>query len=187
MKLKQLLILTALFVAANVLGSTLNTDKKKQEFFNESFGKFNENDRKFAKVNKHKVYDMQAPVAYSSEGNKLSLERVPRFPENDFFIMFAKDASDQSLLISNINSDGYKNLELTFDFAVGDVTMLLNQLTLKCNGEVVELEAIKAKNRDRFESVSVVIPNGTNTIEFVIEGSASTYFRLDNVRIVGEK
>lgn len=131
-------------------------------------------------------YDMKSPVVYNVlEAKGTTLRFTDNFPDNGFYIWMPKDAV-MDLSIENIQSKDYYDMKLMFDMASGDATAKLDALTIKCNGVDLKLPSNKVKQKDKFETVSVKIPNGTTTIQIIKPGEISNgHFRVDNIKIEG--
>ncbi|NDV82125.1 fimbrillin family protein [Bacteroides sp. 51] len=158
-----------------------------KEFFAETFGTGAAN----IKLDEYTGFDMSSPVVYSNGVVRLDLQLQPdRFPDNGYFLTMLQHngtpASEKTLIIDNIPSEGYQDMVLSYDYAAGNVDMKFGDLTLKCNGVEVALPDQKIKNRDRFEGVNVNIPQGTTKIEFVQDRATLSYLRLDNIKIKGK-
>jgi len=158
-----------------------------KEFFSETFGTGTAN----VKLDEYTGFDMQSPVAYSNGAVRLDLQiQLDRFPDNVYFLTLqahnGTSANDKAFIIDNISSKGYHDMVLSYDFAAGNMDMMLSDITLKCNGVEVTLPDQKIKNRDRFEGVTVNIPYGTTKIEFIQDKATLSYMRLDNIKIKGK-
>lgn len=157
---------------------------------NESFGEGTAEDSDLDLAG-YMGYDMKAPVVYSySETGGILLKDFDkgRFDGHGFFLHFdthdGTSEKDKSFTISGIESEGCENMTLSFDFAASPLGITFSELTLLCNGVEVPLPNQAIANRDRFEPLSISIPNGTTQLEFR-QNKATGYMRIDNVKIVG--
>lgn len=163
-----------------------------KECFAESFGKpaDTENPTDEA-LSTYAGFDMKSPVSYTEQGPGLLLKTIySRFPDNHYFLTIdahkGNAEQNKTCTISGIESKGYKEMMLSFDFAAGNAEMTFNDVKIVCNGVEVPLPAQGVKNRDRFETVSISIPDETNQIDFVVKEATKSYMRIDNIIIKGK-
>jgi len=178
-------VLSMTNVIAQVGGAEVSAEPV--EFFLETFGT---GETTPVKLDEYTGFDMQSPVTYSNGTVRLELQiQLDRFPDNVYFLTMLTHngtaANDKMFVIENIQSQGYEDLVLSYDYAAGNVEMKFSDITLKCNGVEVPLADQLIKNRDRFEPVTVNIPDGTTKLEFIQDRTTLSYLRLDNIKITG--
>ncbi|NDV82127.1 fimbrillin family protein [Bacteroides sp. 51] len=165
------------------------------EFFSETFGvPANQTGKQNAAIATYQAYDMST-ATYSASGTTMpnihANYDLGSLGECDFHIQFPKDEgtgyTDKVFTIDNIDSQNYKDLKLSFDIAGSNTSVKISDLTLKCNDVEVTLSDNSAA-RDKFETVTVDIPDGVTKLEFTRAAQEPAYgltVRIDNIKISG--
>jgi len=132
-------------------------------------------------------WDVQAPVAYTSDDSYASLRQIDSTTNH---IWFPAD-KDADLIISNISGVGYTNLKLSFDVATHILTGSdANKVAVFINDVELTIPSKTLWVIDSFSTVAdIPIPSAdVIKLKFAYTASSNTVgYRLDNFKITGDK
>lgn len=91
-----------------------------------------------------------------------------------------------SLKISNINTQGYTDLKLTYDIATQTAGKNQNIIRVKCGEHEMTVPSLDLERYNQYYNVQLTgIADGITSIEFISDSNNTVGFRIDNVKLVG--
>ena len=91
-----------------------------------------------------------------------------------------------SLKISNIDTQGYTNLKLSYDIATQTANSNQNIIRVKCGSQEITVPSLSLERYNQYYNVQLTgIPDGITSIEFISDTNNTIGFRIDNIKLVG--
>lgn len=163
--------------------------------FSETFGTENPASGTSSYVGNFTGYDNYGKVTYSNpDDGKANIRQTKQIADNHLWL---PANYDNGLLISGINTAGYKTLKLIYDICPNTYgktdTGNANAIVVKWNGTPLTVGDHPFTNEDNNKFITITITDGLvaaddATLEFYGAGSTNTIgYRIDNIKLVGTK
>lgn len=149
-----------------------------EEVFFETFGERQDGDKFTELLSVYKFFDNN--TAFVSMDNKAEIRQTKTLDPH----LYLPGNKPDVVTLSGLELAGYTNIKLSYKICTGTGKGKTNIVKVKCGEDEVEVPAVDVSTT--YTDISMSIPV-TSTVQFISEADNTIGFRIDDIKITGEK
>lgn len=149
-----------------------------EEVFFETFGERQDGDKFTELLSVYKFFDNN--TAFVSMDNKAEIRQTKALDPH----LYLPGNKPDVVTLSGLELAGYTNIKLSYKICTGTGKGKTNIVKVKCGEDEVEVPAVDVSTT--YTDISMSIPV-TSTVQFISEADNTIGFRIDDIKITGEK
>ena len=149
-----------------------------EEVFFEIFGERQDGDKFTELLSVYKFFDNN--TAFVSMDNKAEIRQTKALDPH----LYLPGNKPDVVTLSGLELAGYTNIKLSYKICTGTGKGKTNIVKVKCGEDEVEVPAVDVSTT--YTDISMSIPV-TSTVQFISEADNTIGFRIDDIKITGEK